>query len=52
MCCLDLFNQFNMTIHHVPGKSNVVADVLLCHHDLVAVVGSIESSLLAWIREA
>ena len=31
VCWLDLFSQFDMTICHVPGKSNVVADVL-SHH--------------------
>ena len=41
-----------MTICHVPGKFNIVADTLSCHPDLAAVVGSIESSLLTRICEA
>ena len=40
-----------MTIHHVPGKSNVVADTLLHYLDLAAVVGSVKSGLLTWIHE-
>ena len=32
-----------MTIHYVPGKSDVVADALSCHPDLAVVVGSVES---------
>ena len=44
---LDLFNQSNITIHYVPRKSNVVADALLHCPDLAAIVGSLESSLLA-----
>ena len=49
---LDLFSQFDMTICHVPGKSNVVADTLSHRSDLAVVVGSVESSLLTRIREA
>ena len=49
---LDLFSQFDMTICHVPGKSNIVADALLCCPGLAAVIGSDEYSLLTWIREA
>ena len=49
---LNLLSQFDMTICHVPGKSNVVADVLLRCPDLAVVVGSVESGLLTQIREA
>ena len=49
---LDLFSQFNMTIHHVPGKCNVVAGALSCHPDLAVVFGSVEFGLLTWICEA
>ena len=45
---LDLFSQFDIIIHHVPGKFNAIADSLLCYPDLAAVVGSVESGLLAW----
>ena len=45
-------SQFNMTIHHVPGKSNVVADALLHHPDLAVVVRLVESGLLTRIHEA
>ena len=41
-----------MTIHHVPGKSNVVANAISCCPDLAVVFGSVESGLLTWIREA
>ena len=41
-----------MTICHVPGKSNVVTDALLCCPDLAVVVGAVESGLLIWSREA
>ena len=41
-----------MTIHHIPGKSNVVTDALSCHPDPSAVVGSVESGLLTQICEA
>ena len=44
---LDFFSWFDMSIHYVPGKSNVVTDALLHHSDPAAVVGSVESSLLA-----
>jgi len=49
---LDLFSQFDMTIRHVPGKSNVVTDALSCRPDLAAIVGSVESGLLTRIRDA
>ena len=49
---LDLFSQFDITIYHVPGKSNVVANALSHRPDLAAVVGSVESGLLTRIREA
>ena len=52
MCWLDLFSQFDMTICHVLGKSNVVADALLRCPDLAVVVGSVESGLLTRICEA
>ena len=41
-----------MTIHHIPGKSNAVADALSHCPDLAAVVGSVESALLTQIYEA
>ena len=34
---LDLFSQFDMTIHYVPGKSNVVANALSHRPDLAVV---------------
>ena len=43
---LDLFSQFDMTICHIPRKSNVVPDFLSCLPDLAIVVGSVESGLL------
>ena len=49
---LDLFSQFDMTIHHVPGKSNVVTDAWSHCLDLSVVFGSVESGLLTQIREA
>ena len=49
---LDLFSQFYMTIHHVPGKFNVVADALSHPPDLAVVLGSFESGLLTRICEA
>ena len=52
MHCLDLFNQFDMTIHYIPGKSNVVTNAMSCHLDLSIVVRSVESGLLTWIGEA
>ena len=41
-----------MTICHVPGKSNNIADALSYCPDLAVVVGSVESGLLTWIHEA
>ena len=41
-----------MTICHVPGKYNIVADALSHCPDLAVVIGSVESSLLTRIREA
>ena len=41
-----------MTICHIPGKFNIIADVLSCCLDLAAVVGSVESSLLSRICKA
>ena len=52
MCWLDLFSQFDITIHHVPGEFNVVTDALSHHTDLATVVDLIESSLLTWIHTA
>ena len=46
MCWLDLFSQFDITIHYVAGKSNAVADAFSCCPDLAIVVGSVESGLL------
>ena len=48
---LDLFSQFDIAICYIPRKSNVITDALSYCPDLAAVVGSIESSLLAWTRE-
>ena len=52
MYWLDLFNKFDMIIHYVFGRSNVVADALSCCPDLVVVVGSAESGVLTQIYEA
>ena len=52
MFWLNLFSQFDMIIHYIPGKSNVIFDALPCHYNLSAVVGLVESDLLAWICEA
>ena len=41
-----------MTICHVPGNSNVVADALSCSPDLSVAFGSVESGLLTQIHEA
>ena len=41
-----------MNICHISGKSNVVADSLSCCLDLAAIIGSVESGLLTWIRES
>ena len=49
---LDLFSQFDMTIYHTPGKSNVVANALSSYPDLAAVIDSVDSGLLTQIREA
>ena len=49
---LDLFSQFDITIHYIPGKSYAVSDSLSCHLDLVVVVRSVESGLLTRIGEA
>ena len=49
---LHLLSQFDITICHVPGKSNAVADAFSHHPDLAAIVGLAESGLLTWIREA
>ena len=49
---LDLFSQFNITICHVAGKSNIVANALSHLSDLAVIVGSVEFGLLTWIREA
>ena len=40
-----------MTIHHVPGKSNVFTDPMLHCPDLVAVIGSIKSNLLTCFHQ-
>ena len=52
MSWLDLFNQFDITIFHVPEKSNVVTDALSCCPDLAVVVVSVDSGLLPRIHEA
>ena len=49
---LELFSQFNITIYHIPGKSNVIVDALLCYPDLAVVIGLVESSLLTKICES
>ena len=49
---LDLFSQFDMTICHIPRKSNIVAGTLSHCLDLAVVVGSVESGLLTRILEA
>ena len=49
---LDLFSQFDMTICHIPGKSNVIANALSRHPVLDVVVRSVEFGLLTQIREA
>ena len=41
-----------MTLHHVPGKFNVVAAALPHHLDLAKIVGSVESGWLTQIQEA
>ena len=41
-----------MTICHVSGKPNVIADALSHHSDLAAVIGLVEFGLLSPIREA
>ena len=48
---MGLFSQFDMTIHHVPGKSNVVTDTLTYCPDLSIVFGLVKSGLLTYIRE-
>ena len=48
---LDFFSQFDITIHYVPGKFNVVADALSCRPDLAAIIGLVEFSLLTRIYE-
>ena len=40
-----------MTIHFIPGKSNVVTNALSRHTHLAVVVGSVEFGLLTWIHE-
>ena len=52
MSCLDLFSQFDITICHVPGKSNVITYALSYHPDLAAIVVSVESGLLTQTCEA
>ena len=49
---LDLFTWFDITICHIPGKSNVITDALLHHPYLAVVIGSVKSGLLTQIREA
>ena len=41
-----------MTIYHIPGKYNVVADNFSHHPDLAVIVRSFESGLLTQIHEA
>ena len=41
-----------MTICHIPGNSNVIADALSHCPDLAVVIVSVESGLLTQIREA
>ena len=41
-----MFSQFDITIHYVCEKSNVVADALLHCSALAKVIGSGDSSLL------
>ena len=40
MYWLHLFSQFDITIHHVPGKSNVVANALSHFMDRGVIVES------------
>ena len=49
---LDLLSQFDITICHVPGKSNVTTDALLHCPEFAASFGSVEYSLLTWICKA
>ena len=51
MCWLDLFSQVDNTIHHVPGKSNVVTDACCIVLTFATVVGSVESILLIHISD-
>ena len=30
-CCLERLAELNLEVHYVPGKDNVVADVLSCY---------------------
>ena len=49
---LDLFSQFDITIHHVPGNSHVVSDAFSYCLDLGVVVGPVDSGLFTRICEA
>ena len=50
--CASRSFQLDMTIHRVPGKSNVVAIAFLHYLDLAAVVGLVKSTLLTLIYKA
>ena len=49
---LDLFSQFDMTLHHIPGKSSFITNALSHCPNLAVVIESVESGLLAQTHEA
>ena len=50
MSLLNLFSYFDITIHHLPGKSYII-DALSHFSDLAALTVSVESSLCTQIHE-